>query len=172
VLEHLPRRLEALATMARALAPGGWLVVEDFSFHGQQATDRRGAATISSLFRVVAMVMKQNGHDSRWARRLPIHLRHAGLREVGAEATQLMMIGGTSSTDWALPSLARMRDLLFEDGELLTPSPVQKFIAATPPLKRLVARQLDGIERLLTDPDFCYVLPTFVSAWGRRPLDA
>jgi SAM-dependent methyltransferase len=172
VLEHLPRRLEALATMVRALAPGGWLVVEDFSFRGQQATDRRGAVTVGSLFRLVGMVMKHNGFDTGWARRLPIHLRQAGLTEVGAEGTQPMIIGGTSSTDWALPSLARMRGLLVEDAAVVTPSPVQKFIAAAPPLKRLVARQLDGLERLLKDPDFCYVLPTFVSAWGRRPLEA
>jgi ubiquinone/menaquinone biosynthesis C-methylase UbiE len=30
VLEHLPERDVALARMARALAPGGWLVVESF----------------------------------------------------------------------------------------------------------------------------------------------
>jgi len=172
VLEHLPGRLDALAKMARALAPGGWLVVEDFSFRGQQATDRRGAVTIGSLFRLIGVVLKHNGFDTRWARRLPIHLRHAGLTEIGAEGTQLMLIGGTPSVEWAGPSLTRMRGLLFEDGELLSPSPVQKVIAAAPPLRRVVGRQLDGLERMLTDPDFCYVAPTFVSAWGRRPLEA
>jgi hypothetical protein len=62
-----------------------------------------------------------------------------------------------------------MRGLVIGDGPELQPSPVQKVMAAAPPLQRLVTRQLDGLERLLTDPDFCYVAPTFDSAWGRRP---
>jgi SAM-dependent methyltransferase len=170
VLEHLPGRLDALAKMARALAPGGWLVVEDLCFSGHQSTDRRGAVTMGSLFRVMALVMKQNGFDTKWAPRLPIHLSRAGLTDIGAEGTQLMLIGGTSSVDWAAPTLTRMRGLLLDDGTVLTPTPVQKVIAAAPPLRRLVERQLDGVERLMTDPDFCYVAPTFVTAWGRRPL--
>jgi SAM-dependent methyltransferase len=172
VLEHLPARLDALAKMVRALAPGGWLVVEDFCFRGQHATDRRGAATIGTLLRFVSLVMQQNGWDSRWAPRLPIHLRRAGLTEIGAEGTQLMLIGDTPSVDWARPSLARMRGLVTGGGPELKPSPVQKVMAAAPPLQRLVTRQLDGLERLLADPDFCYVVPTFVSAWGRRPRAA
>jgi len=169
VLEHLPGRLDALARMVRALAPGGWLVVEDFCFRGQHATDRRGAATIGTLLRMVGLVLKHHGFDSGWAGRLPVHLRHAGLTEIGAEGTQIMMIGGTAGVEWARPSLTRMRGLLFEDGQDVEASPVQKVIAAAPPVRRLVARQLDGLERLLDDPDFCYVAPTFVSAWGRRP---
>jgi len=171
VLEHLPARQEALAKMARALAPGGWLVIEDFCFRGQHATDRRGALTIGTLLRVVAVVMKQSGHDGTWAARLPVHLRRAGLTEIGGEGTQVMLIGDTGSVDWALPSLARMRALLLADGPVATTGIARKVIAAAPPLKQLLARRLDGLERLLTDPEFCYVAPTFVTAWGRRPLD-
>jgi SAM-dependent methyltransferase len=171
VLEHLPGRLDALAKMARALAPGGWLVVEDFCFRGQHATDRRGAVAISSLLRLVSVLMKQSGHDGRWAARLPVHLRHAGLAEIGAEGTQPVLIGASPSVDWARPSLARFRSLVLEDGAAVAPSRAQKVLAVAPPLRRLVARQLDGLERLLDDPDFCYVAPTFVTAWGRRPLD-
>ena len=170
VLEHLPARLDALAKMVRALAPGGWLVVEDFCFRGQHATDRRGAATIGTLLRFVSLLMQQNGWDPRWAPRLPIHLRRAGLTEIGAEGTQPMLIGGTPSVEWARPSLARMRALVTGDGPELAPTPVQKVMAAAPPLQRLITGRLDGLEQLLTDPDFCYVAPTFVSAWGRRPL--
>jgi SAM-dependent methyltransferase len=173
VLEHLPGRLEALAKMTRSLAPGGWLVVEDIGFRGQHATDRRGAMTVGTLLRVVGLMMGHHGHDGRWAGRLPIHLRQAGLTEIGAEGTQVMLIGDTPSVDWARPSLARMRSLILEeDGSAGQSSPVQRLMAAAPPVRRLLARQLDGLERLLSDPEFCYVAPTFVSAWGRRPLDA
>jgi SAM-dependent methyltransferase len=172
VLEHLPGRLDALAKMARALAPGGWLVVEDFCFRGRHATDRRGAVTIGTLLRFVSLVMQQNGWDPKWAPRLPIHLRRAGLTEVGAEGTQPVLLGASRSVDWALPSLARMRALVTGDGPELSPSPVQKVMAAAPPVRRLITGRLDGLERLLADPEFCYVAPTFVSAWGRRPLEA
>ena len=173
VLEHLPGRLDALAKMARALAPGGWLVVEDFCFRGQHATDRRGALTVGTLLRVVGLVMGHHGFDSRWAGQLPLHLRRAGLGEIGAEGTQVVLIGDTPSVDWARPSLTRMRGLLFdEDGPAPQSSPVQKLLVAAPPVRRLLARQLDGLERLLADPEFCYVAPTFVSAWGRRGLEA
>ena len=172
VLEHLPGRLDALAKMARALAPGGWLVVEDFCFRGQHATDRRGALTISTMLRLVGLVLHQHGHDSRWAPRVPLHLRRLGLTEIGAEGTQVMLIGASPSVDWARPSLARLRALLVEDPSHVQPSVAQKAMAAVPPLRRLVERRLGGLERLLDDPDFCYVAPTFVSAWGRRPLEA
>jgi len=171
VLEHLPARLEALAKMARALAPGGWLVVEDFCFRGQHATDRRGALTVGTLLRIISRVMGHHGHDGRFAARLPVHLRHAGLTEVGAEGTQVMLIGDSPSVAWARPSLTRMRGVLLEeDGPVPQSSPVQKLMAAAPPVRRLLARRLDGLEQMLSDPEFCYVAPTFVSAWGRRPL--
>jgi len=171
VLEHLPARLDALAKMARALTPGGWLVVEDFCFRGQHATDRRGAVTIGTLLRFISLVMRQNGLDPRWAPRIPVHMRRAGLTEIGAEGTQLMIISGSPTVEWMLPSLARFRALLLEDGDVVVSSPVQKVLGAAPPLKRILERRLDGIEQLLTDPEFCYVAPTFVTAWGRRPLE-
>jgi SAM-dependent methyltransferase len=172
VLEHLPGRVDALAKMVRALAPGGWLVVEDFCFRGQHATDRRGALTVGLLLQVIGRMMSHHGHDGRWAGRLPVHLRQAGLTEIGAEGTQIMLIGDSPSAAWVRPNLARMRGVLFEeDGPVPQTSPVQKLLAAAPPVRRLLAGQLDGLERLLADPGFCYVAPTFVSAWGRRPLD-
>jgi SAM-dependent methyltransferase len=171
VLEHLPARQEALATMARALAPGGWLVVEDFCFRGQHATDLRGAMTISAMLRLVALLMRQHGHDGHWAARLPVHLRHAGLTAVGAEGTQPILFGASPTVDWARPSLVRLRNLVLEDGDDIAPSPVQRILAAAPPLRRLLTRQFDGFDRLLDDPDFCYVAPTFVTAWGQRPLE-
>jgi hypothetical protein len=161
-----------LAKLAGALAPGGWLVVEDMCFRGQHATDRRGAVTIGALFRLIGLVMAQHGHDGRWGARLPVHLHRAGLTEVGAEGTQLMLIGGSPNVRWVQPNLARMRSLLLEGDEGLTPGPVQKAMGAVPPLKRILKGQLDRLENLLADPEFTYVAPTFVTAWGRKPPGA
>jgi SAM-dependent methyltransferase len=172
VLEHLPGRLDALAKMARALAPGGWLVIEDFTFRSHRAASRRGALTIGGLVRAMELMMRRNGFDAEFGHRLPIHLGRLGLSDVGAEGTQLMLIGGTPSVDWARPTLARIRHLLFEPDEKLAPAPLQKALAAVPPLRGLLERQFAGLERIFADPEFVYVAPTFVTAWARRPLPA
>jgi SAM-dependent methyltransferase len=172
VLEHLPARVDVLAKLTSALAPGGWLVIEDMCFRGQHATDRRGALTITALLKLIGLVMGQHGHDGRWAARLPVHMRRAGLTDIGAEGTQLVMIGRTPAVEWVRPNLARMRSLLMDDTDVVPPTGVQKVLAAAPPLDRLLRRRLDRLEALLDDPEFTYVAPTFVTAWGRKPSPA
>jgi len=169
VLEHLPARVEVLAKLAGALAPGGWLVIEDMCLRGHHATDRRGALTISALFRLIGLVLAQHGHDGRWGARLPVHMHRAGLTGIGAEGTQIMMIGDSPAVRWVAPNLARMRTLLVEDNDVVTGSSVQKVLAAVPPLKGVLKGRLDRLEGLLADPEFVYVAPTFVTAWGRKP---
>src|SRR5437763_3643306 len=78
VLEHLPARVEVLGKLTRALAPGGWLVIEDMCLRGQHATDRRGALTISTLPKLIGLVIRQHGHDGRWGARLAVHIHPAG----------------------------------------------------------------------------------------------
>jgi SAM-dependent methyltransferase len=167
VLEHLPGRLDALGRLAGALAPGGWLVVEDMTFGTEKAGSRRGAAMLSGLVLTLKLLLQRGGFDSAFGRRLPVHFTRVGLGEVGAEGTQLVLIGGTPSVDWARPTLERIRHLLFDNEGGLVPGPLQKTVAT--PLRGVLARRLDGLERLLADPEFVYLAPTFVSAWGRRP---
>src|SRR4051794_30140483 len=61
VLEHLPGRLDALAKMVRALAPGGWLVLEEMTFGAERAASRRGAILLASLVRSLKMMLQRNG---------------------------------------------------------------------------------------------------------------
>lgn len=169
VLEHLPGRLDALARMAGALAPGGWLVVEDMTFGTERAATRRGALTIGGVVGALKLLLRRNGYDATFGRCLPIHLGRVGLSEVGAEGTQLVLVGGTPSVDWAVPTFARVRHLLFDDDGGLAGSPLRKAFTAAPSLQRAAERRLDQLEGLLADPEFVYLAPTFVSAWGRRP---
>ena len=169
VLEHLPGRLDALARMVRILAPGGWLVIEDMTFGPERTATRRGAATIGAVIEMLKLLLRRHGHDGAFGRRLPVHLGRAGLTEIGAEGTQLVLIGGTPSVDWAVPTFARLRHLLFDDDGALAGRPVQRAFAVAPALRRSAERRLDQLERLLADPEFVFLAPTFVSAWGRRP---
>ena len=167
VLEHLPGRLDALARMAKALAPGGWLVIEDMTFGTEKAGSRRGAALIGGLVKTLKLLLQRNGWDGAFGGRLPVHFHRLGLTEIGAEGTQLVLIGGTPSVDWAKPTFARIRHLLFHD-IAVSPGPLQRAFAAAPGLRQGAERRIDQLERLLADPEFVYLAPTCVSAWGRR----
>ena len=167
VLEHLPGRLDALARLSRVLAPGGWLVVESLAFGTERAGGRRGAALMGSVLTALKLLMRRNGFDGAFGFRLPIHLAGVGLCEVGAEGTQVVLVGGTSSVDWAKPSLRRIGHLLLDDESGALPAPLHKVLAVTP-VRTAVERRFEGLERLLADPEFVYLAPTLVSAWGRR----
>ena len=49
VLVHIPRRLEVLDRLVEALAPGGWIVLEDFDTGEVRSIDREGPTTSSSF---------------------------------------------------------------------------------------------------------------------------
>ena len=119
VLEHLPGRLDAMAKMARALAPGGWLVIEEMTFGSEKAAGRRGAALIGGLVQALKVLLRRNGCDATFGRRLPIHYARLGLDEIGAEGTQLVLIGGTPSVEWAKPTFGRIRHMLFDDARVV-----------------------------------------------------
>jgi len=168
VLEHLPARLEALERLARALAPGGWLVVESLTFGTERCGGRRGAALIGGVVTTLKVLMGRGGFDGAFGRRLPIHLSRLGLSDVAAEGTQVVLIGGTPSVEWARPSLLRIRDLLLDDATGVVPAPLHKVLSAGW-VRGAVERRFDALDRLLSDPEFVYLIPTMVSAWGRRP---
>ena len=167
VLEHLPGRLDALERLSRALAPGGWLVVESIAFGTERAGSRRGGVLISGVLNTLKLLMPRIGFDGAFGRRLPIHLAHLGLSEVGAEGTQVVLIGGSPTVDFVRPSLDRVRHLLLDDEGLL-PAPLQKLLSVGP-VRAAVQRPFDGLDRLMSDPEFVYLFPTMVSAWGQRP---
>lgn len=170
VLEHLPGREEALAKMASALAPGGWLVVEDLQWSGMGAASKRGAILLNSLMRGLAAMLKRAGHDGRFGRRLPVLFQRLGLVEVGAEGRAIVLVGGTPSVEWARPSLERIRNLLLgTDEEGPADSPVRAAFERLPALRRLAAAQFDKVDTLLEDPEFAFVAPVMMTAWGRRP---
>lgn len=168
VLEHLPGRLDALSRMAGVLAPGGWLVVESITFGTEHRGSGGGAALMGGIFQTLRVLLRRNGFDGAFGRRLPMHIARLGLSEIGAEGTQIILVGGTPSVEWAKPTLQRIRHLLLDGDDLLVPPALRKALAARP-VRSTVERRLDSLDRLLADPEFVYLVPSLVSAWGRRP---
>ncbi|HEY2699020.1 MAG TPA: class I SAM-dependent methyltransferase [Pseudonocardiaceae bacterium] len=136
-----------LARAARWVAPGGWLVAEDFYFlPGEDAPTPAARAVIASYLNGFA----QAGADVRWARGLPANLAKAGLTSVGLHVTAL----GPGQSDQE-NELMRMRMGLqgqaLADSGLVSSQQITEFVDS---LDRPEARDVATLE---------------FSAWGQRP---
>ncbi|MDT3443175.1 methyltransferase domain-containing protein [Pseudofrankia sp. BMG5.37] len=90
LLTHVPRRVEALASMVRALRPGGWLVIEDAdpALQPLVCLDEYGPAQelANRLRQGFRTLMAGRGAELAFGRTLPRLLRGAGLDAVRADA--------------------------------------------------------------------------------------
>jgi len=150
LLEHLPTRDAVLAALARAVAPGGWLLVEDFDWPATTPVDPPSALydRVTSACRTV---LQAHGHDPAYGRRLPRAFRAAGLTEVGtsAEAAQVDADPVRGIPQWEL-LVAQLAPAMLAAG-LVTEADVQ------------------GFGELAHDGDTVVFAPLMVSTWGRRP---
>jgi hypothetical protein len=152
VLVHLPERAHVLATLAGALAPGGWLVVEDadpalqpLACIDEAGPDEVLANRIRAGFRAM---LAARGADLAFGRTLPRLLRGAGLEDVAAEAW--FPVTGAVGAVLERVTVEQVRDGLVTRG-LATVDEVDRYLAV------LATGRLD----LSTAP--------LVSARGRRP---
>jgi SAM-dependent methyltransferase len=168
VLEHLAGRDAALTRMAAALAPGGWLVVEDLDWISVAPVAGRGAAALRRLVRGLLPFMRLAGYAPAYGRRLPVEMARLGLVEVRAEGVVPVLRGGDEGLDWARMSVGRIGEVLRSlDG---AGGPAAR--VATAVNRRFPAlwqRRLGRLERLLDDPSFVALGPAMITAIGRRP---
>lgn len=171
VLSHLPLRERVVEKLAAALAPGGWLVLEDLELSTAGLPYGPGARLVPSVLLGARAVLRRAGHDARFARRLPVLLHRAGLTEVGAEGRSVVLVGGTDSVEWAAPNLARFRDLILEgeSGGGTSSGLLGQVMARSAAVRRAAGRRLANLEAIMANPGFSYVVPPMVAAWGRRP---
>lgn len=153
VLEHIPERANVLHKLVSALKPGGWLVVEDQDIASVAPACEPGS-TASSRFMLrslaLARLLGAAGVDLEYGRRLYGALTSAQLTGVRAEG-RVALVAGCSplALFWRL-TWEQLRPKLIGSG-LLDEWDVDDFIS------------------LLDDPDFVWLAPTIVAAWGRRP---
>ncbi len=90
VLVHVAERDRALDNMVAALAPGGWLVVEDADPALQPLSCLDPVTEADALANRIRTgfrsLMAERGVDLAYGRKLPRLLRGAGLADVGADA--------------------------------------------------------------------------------------
>lgn len=158
LLEHLPRYREALARMVDALAPGGWIVVEDVDFATaiMGDPDQRpgyppesvavGAEITSRLTGFAGM----RGIQPELGRRLPELLIEAGLEDVGAEGRMSLMWSGSEESEVGRLSLERVTKVAADAG-LITQEDRERYM------------------KVVTEPGHASFSPLRFGAWGRKP---
>ncbi|HTZ27820.1 MAG TPA: methyltransferase [Streptosporangiaceae bacterium] len=152
VLSHLPRRSDVMVRLERALGPGGWLVIEDFSGAFERGTEPVGPA--DARFRKVHRALgdflaRSNDDRSDFAASLPHQLVSLGLADVGGEARVVFARGGSPGARVMEAGLRQVGDRMIAAGLVDRPA-------------------LDEAIAYLDTPSSVVSMPTMVSAWGRR----
>jgi SAM-dependent methyltransferase len=150
VLVHLPDRDRVLASLVRALRPGGWLLLEEADPALQPLVCPDGSGPEQELANRLKTgfrsLMAARGVDLAYGRTLPRRLRGAGLTDVAADA--FFPITGPACATLERATVLQLRDRLLDAG-LAAADEIEAHLAAVD------AGRLD----LATSP--------LVSAWGR-----
>jgi len=151
ILVHLPERELALAKMASALKPGGWLVCEEFdslsmpadpALHPHECALKAQAA--------MQRVMASRGANTRYGRDLAARMRALGLVDIRAQGQMSMWQGGSAGARLFRANFEQLRD------ELLRTS-------------LLTRAELDDDLTKLDDPRTLFPSPVMWTVCGRRP---
>ena len=158
LLEHLPRYRDALANMVGALAPGGWIVVEDVDFAAAIMADpsqrpgypRKSVEIAAELTSRLIGFAPMRGIQPELGRRLPELLIEAGLEEVGAEGRMSLMWSGSEESEVGRLSLERVTKVALDAG-LITAEDRARYL------------------KVVTEPGNASFSPLRFGAWGRKP---
>jgi SAM-dependent methyltransferase len=153
VLVHVPDRDRAIANMAAALRPGGWLILEeaDPELQAMACLDEFGPEQelANKLKRAFRSLMAERGVDLSFGRTLPRRLRSAGLVEIQCDA--YFPVGGPACNELERATLEQIRGRLIDAG-----------LATQEEIDRHLASVESGLLDMATSP--------MISAWARRPL--
>jgi len=154
VLVHVPQREQALAAMASALRPGGWLVVEEADPALQPLLcleDDGPAQQLANRLKTgFRQLMAERGVDLSYGRKLPRLLREVGLVEVAADA--YFPLTGPACVELERATTEQIRERLLDAG-----------LATSEEIDRHLSNLSDGLVDLATSP--------MITVWGRKPSD-
>lgn len=152
VLLHLPQRRWLLRQLVDALAPGGWLVVGEFSSHPLAVVttpEPADAALFTRVIEALARVLADHGADLDWAYQLHPAMLAAGLQRVHTVEYAESWTGGGAG--------ARLHEANSRQKQA-------ELVAAG-----VTEDELERFQRLMDDPRFCARGWQFVCTRGRRP---
>jgi ubiquinone/menaquinone biosynthesis C-methylase UbiE len=156
VLVHVPTAPKALARLAAALRPGGWLVVEDFDpafIDRTFPTDDPAGSTGRAAFGAVEKLIMARGAGRGWAHSLYQRLVALGLEEVGMEGHFSVRPGSSAGALLDRANMVQVRDAAVASGQISS-------------------EEMDRMLTLLDDPTCAFSSQTMFTAWGRRASEA
>lgn len=138
----------ALERLAAAVAPGGWLLLEDFDWAIGGPGDNEPAAI--KAYDATLQVLQGTGYDRQYGRTLLSRVEQLGLEQTGSAGRSYVIHGGSPGTAFDRLSMLAHRDVLLSTG-LVTEA------------------ELEYTIRYLDDPANHVLTPIMYAAWGRRP---
>jgi ubiquinone/menaquinone biosynthesis C-methylase UbiE len=151
VLEHLPERDRALAALAAAVRPGGWLLLEDFDWSTAMVVDP-ASELHERVARACLTLFSAHAYDPYYGRRLPRRLAAAGLVEVGTHAESVQV---RADRELGVPQWELLVDQL-------APGLLAQGLVEEADLEHFHALWHDG-------ESVCFA-PLLVSSWARKPI--
>jgi SAM-dependent methyltransferase len=150
VLQHVPERLDVLDRLVASLAPGGWILIEDFDTAEVRTIDREGPhhELVVSVARAFNGLLRSRGGVTEFAASGPRNLRARGLVDVGASGHVAIDCGGRGFANVVAANTRQVRDGLVASG--LEPADVDRFL------------------EVVADPDTVIGSAVLISTWGRR----
>lgn len=151
VLQHIPARLDVVDQLVARLAPGGWLVLEDFDTGEVRTTDRAGPhhELIGRMATAFNRLLAERGGANDFAADAWRHLRQRGLLETGATGHVLFDRGSEGFTLTMTANVRQVREGLLGLG--------------------ITGEEIDHFLAVLADPDTIVGTPVLIATWGRRP---
>jgi ubiquinone/menaquinone biosynthesis C-methylase UbiE len=150
ILVHLPERELALAKMAGALQPGGWLVCEEFDSLSLPADPSLHPAEYALKGQAAMQrVLAARGANTRYGRDLVARLRAHGLVDIRAQARMSMWQGGSAGARLFRANFEQLREEILR-ADLLTQA------------------ELDDDLARLDDPLTLFTSPLMWTVCGRR----
>ncbi len=151
VLEHLPDPSAALARMAAALRPGGWLLVEDTDLSSLIRVSFPHRERFERAYGKFLEALGSAGFQAQLGMRLGDELRAAGLRDVNMEGRIVESTGGADHPGNKVYRMTvnRLRDRIVSAG-LLTDQEVDQFLCD------------------LQSPELHAMTAIHCTAWGRK----
>lgn len=151
VLLHLPNRRELLRQLVAALAPGGWLVLGEFSgapLTVLTAADPADAALFSKVIDAMSAILVEHGVDFDWARQVHAAAVAEGLARVRTIEHAESWGGGEGGRLHAA-NVGYLGDQLVRRG--------------------VTRAELERFQELMADPRFCARSWQFVCTRGQKP---
>ncbi|ASW54398.1 trans-aconitate 2-methyltransferase [Plantactinospora sp. KBS50] len=153
LLLHLPERERVLRKLVGTLAPGGWLVVEEFDcstpLRVLAAPDDEAAKLFTLVMETMLSVLQSHGASMDWAQGVHTEMCQAGLVDVDTVTHSESWSGGSSGLSLHETNCRQLEPELLAAG--------------------LSAGQLRAFRELTRNPAFAAMSYQFVSTRGRRP---